>query len=188
MIMPTNWTAGADGGGPEPDGALTGVLDAISGLCAELAGVLAHRGSQVLNPITIDSLATVIGGAAGIVNGLAAELAEIRGALEQEAYAASRYGVKIGVDGQPPPVLAGSQADAAAISEQHWALAYKKVFDQAEAEARQASQRAASQLMDLSAAIGGQAGHTPGGGGGSGEDASRNGRTAAGRSAEAKMS
>jgi hypothetical protein len=162
--MPANRTAGVDDGGPEPGGALTRVIDAISGLCAELAAVLAHRGGQVQDPVTVDSLATVIGRAARIVNGLAAELAEIQNALQQEAHTASRYGVKIGVDGQPPPVLAGLPADAAARSEQHWALTYKKAFEQAKAEARQARQRAASQLMDLSATIGGgQVAHWPSG-------------------------
>jgi hypothetical protein len=171
--MPANRTAGVGGGGPEPDRAPTRVLGVISSLCAELAAVIAHRGSQAQDPVTVDSLATVIGRAAGIVNGLAAELAEIQNALEQEAHTASRYGVKIGIDGQPPPVLAGLQADAAARSEQHWALTYQKVFEQARAEARRARQRAASQLMDLSATIGaGQVAHWPSGAGGSSESAS----------------
>ncbi len=173
--MPANRTAGVDDGGPEPDAALTGALDAISALCAELAAVVARRGSQVRRPSTVDSLATVIGCAAGIVNGLAAELAEIQNALEQAAHTASRYGVKIGIDGQPPPVLPGPQADAAAMSEQHWALAYQKVFEQAEAEEGQARARAASRLMDLAVTMGGQVAHGPSGAGGSSEGASSNG-------------
>lgn len=173
--MPANRTAGVDDGGPEPDAALTGALDAISALCAELAAVVARRGSQVRRPSTVDSLATVIGCAAGIVNGLAAELAEIQNALEQAAHTASRYGVKIGIDGQPPPVLPGPQADAAAMSEQHWALAYQKVFEQAEAEEGQARARAASRLMDLAVTMGGQVAHGPSGAGGSSEGPSSNG-------------
>jgi hypothetical protein len=178
--MPANRTAGVDDGGPEPDGALTGALDAISGLCAELAAVVARRGSQVQHPSTMDSLATVIDCAAGIVNGLAAELAEIQNALEQAAHTASRYGVKIGIDGQPPPVLPGPQADAAAMSEQHWALAYQKVFEQAKAEDGQARARAARQLMDLAATIGGQVPHWASGAGGADEGASRNGASSTG--------
>lgn len=116
-----------------------------------------------------DTLAAVLGQAEDIVDRLAAELAEIQDALEQEAYTASRYGVKIGIDGRPPPVLAGPPADAAAMSERHWTLAYQQAFERAMVAARQANQRAASQLMDLSARIGGPAGHSPSGDGGSRE-------------------
>ncbi len=54
--------------------------------------------------ITAEALATVVVQAAAIIDGLAVELAAIENALEEEAYVASRYGVTIGTDGQPPPV------------------------------------------------------------------------------------
>jgi len=137
----TGGVAGIHGGSPELDGALTSVLDAISGLRAP----------------TTEPTAAVIGQASSILDELAAELAAIHDALEQQAHTASRYGVKIGTDGRPPPVLAGSPADAAAASERHWALAYQRAYEQAMAEARQARQHAASQLTDLSVSIGGLA-------------------------------
>ena len=84
----------------------------------------------------------LIGRAAGIISGLAAELAVIKNALEEQAYAVSRYGVNIGTDGRPPPVTGGPAADAATASERYWALAYRQLYDQA-------MQQATRQLMEL---------------------------------------
>ncbi len=99
------------------------------------------------------ALATTLYGcmpeAAGIIDGLAAELAKVENALEEKAYVASRYGVKIGTDGRPPPVSAGPAADVTAASEQHWALVYRQVYEQAMVQVRHARQQAARQLMDL---------------------------------------
>src|SRR5580658_6037823 len=89
--------------------------------------------------------AQLIGRAAGIIGGLAAELAVIKNALEEQAYAASRYGVNIGTDGRPPPVTGGPAADATTASESYWALAYRQHYDQAMAAAQQAKQQAARQ-------------------------------------------
>ncbi len=99
------------------------------------------------------TLATTLYGcvpeAAGIIDGLAAELAKFENALEEKAYVASRYGVKIGMDRRPPPVCAGPAADATAASEQYWALVYRQGYEQATVQVRHARQQAARQLMDL---------------------------------------
>lgn len=147
MVRPANGPAAVDDDGPEPDGALTHVLKAIGGLMAAFTAAW-QRGS-----ITSDALAALIGQAANIVDDLAAELAAIHDGLEEQAHTASRYGVKIGADGRPPPVPAGWSADAAEASERHWALAYKQAFEHAMTAARQARQRAASRLTDMYAAI-----------------------------------
>jgi Family of unknown function (DUF6317) len=103
--------------------------------------------------ITADALAAVIARAASIVADLAAELAGIQNALEEEAYTASRYDVRIGTDGHPPPVPDRPPADVAAASERYWALAYQQAFELATAKARQARQQAVLRLMDLYATI-----------------------------------
>jgi uncharacterized protein YukE len=103
--------------------------------------------------ITADALAAGIARAASIVADLAAGLAAVQNALEEEAYTASRYGVRIGTDGRPPPVPDRPPADVTAASKRYWALAYRRAFEQAMAKARQARQRAAIQLMDLYAGI-----------------------------------
>jgi hypothetical protein len=95
---------------------------------------------------TAQALAAVIVQTAAIVDGLAAELAVIENALEEEAYIASRYGVKIGTDGQPPPVPTGPQAD---LSERHWIVAYKLAHERAMADAQQACCHAGRQLTHL---------------------------------------
>ncbi len=175
--------AAADGGSEEFGGALTQVLEAIGG--CDLA--------------TVDAVAVMMGQAAGIVDSLAAELAAIQAGLDAEAHTASRYGVTIGTDGQPPPLPDG--APAAAASVRHWALAYRHAFELAGIQARQARLRAARQLTDLCATIdqrhvlaasasvaGRDDSYWPNGAGGSSEGSSRNEMNAAGRSAEAKMS
>ncbi|MGH3153788.1 MAG: hypothetical protein ACRDOB_24070, partial [Streptosporangiaceae bacterium] len=98
------------------------------------------------------AVAVLMGQAAGIVDGLAAELAAIRAGLDAQAHTAARYGVTIGTDGQPPPLPDRAAADAAA-SVRHWALAYRHAFELALAQARQAKLRAARQLTDLRATI-----------------------------------
>jgi hypothetical protein len=129
--------AGADGGSEEFGGALTLVLEAIGG--CDLA--------------TVDAVAVLMSQAAGIVDGLAAELAAIQAGLDAQAHTAARYGVTIGSDGQPPPVTRGSPAGTAAASVSHWTLAYRHAFDLARAQARQARLSAARQLTDLCATI-----------------------------------
>lgn len=98
-------------------------------------------------------LAVVLARAAAIVDGLAAELAGIESALEEEAYTAARYGVKIGTDGRPPPVPRGPYASAAEASEQHWAIAYRRAYERAMADAEEARKRAAGQLAGLLATM-----------------------------------
>ncbi len=95
---------------------------------------------------TAAALASVIVQTAATIDGLAVELASIENALEEEAYLASRYGVTIGTDGQPPPIPAAPRAD---LSGEHWTVAYKLAHERAMADARQARQQAACQLNHL---------------------------------------
>lgn len=96
--------------------------------------------------VTAEALAAVIVQTAAIVDGLAVELAAIENALEEEAHIASRYGVMIGTDGQPPPVPAGPHTES---SERHWVVAYKIAHDRAMEDAQRARCHAARQLADL---------------------------------------
>jgi hypothetical protein len=96
--------------------------------------------------VTAEALAAVIVQTAAIVDGLAVELAAIENALEEEAYIASRYGVMIGTDGQPPPVPAGPDTES---SGRHWVVAYKLAHDRAMADAQRTRCHAARQLADL---------------------------------------
>jgi hypothetical protein len=140
---------------------LTGGDQGWLGPAAEAFSVAWDRDS-----VTADALAVLIGRAASIVDALAVELATIENALEEQAHAAARYGVKIGTDGRPPPVFADPPADppadpaadpaasAAAASERHWALSYRQEYEQARADAQQARQGAAIKLMDLCTMIG----------------------------------
>lgn len=159
-IVPANGVAGADGGSPELDRALTSVFDAISGLRAQAAEPAAAPPGD---STAAEAAAVMVVQAASILDQLAAELAAIHDTLDEQAHSAARYGVKIGTDGRPPPVLAGPPSDAAAASERHWALAYQQAFERAMAEARQARQHAASQLTDLAARIGAPVALRPGG-------------------------
>jgi len=129
--------AGADGGSEEFGGALTQVLEAIGG--CDLA--------------TVDAVAVLMSQAAGILDGLAAELAAIQAGLDAQAHTAARYGVTIGTDGQPPPLPDRAAANDATASIRHWALAYRHAFELARAQARQARLSAARRLTDLCAAI-----------------------------------
>ncbi|GEM_PF-4697083 len=113
-------------GDAELDRALSQVRDSITGLRSQLSAIVAA--------------------AAAIVETLTAELAAIGDALEDEAYLASRYGVRIGTDGQPPPVAGGPLADA---STRHWARAYRQAYDRAMADAQRARHRAAAELIAL---------------------------------------
>jgi hypothetical protein len=128
-------------------GGLRTLATELFGFAAEMSAA-AHQ-----DPMTAEALAAVIGQTASIVDGLAVDLAMIQSTLEDEAYVVSRYGVTIGTDGRPPPVSAGPAADAAAASAQHWALAYRQVYEQAMAAAQQARQYAASQLTALFAQL-----------------------------------
>jgi hypothetical protein len=92
------------------------------------------------------AIAAVIVQTAAVIDGLAVELAAIENALEEEAYVASRYGVRIGTDGQPPPVPPGPHAD---VSERHWIVAYKLAHERAMADAQQARRQAARQITRL---------------------------------------
>ncbi|MBV9207436.1 MAG: hypothetical protein JO037_19010 [Actinobacteria bacterium] len=109
------------------------------------------------------ALAGVLGEMACIVDGLAADLARIGSALTEAAYTASRYGVNIGADGRPPPVPCGPPASAAAASERHWALSYRRAWERAAADAQHAGQRAVSQLTDLCARTEAPAANSSGG-------------------------
>jgi len=129
-------------------GGLHALASALSGFAAEMS---AARHSD---PVTAATLAAVIGQTAGILDVLAVDLARIQSALADEAYVASRYGVTIGTDGRPPPVLAPPAANAIAASAQHWALAYRQFHEQAMAQAQQARQHAATQLTALFAQLG----------------------------------
>jgi uncharacterized protein YukE len=93
----------------------------------------------------VEALALVIGQTADVVDDLAVELAMIEKTLEDDAYIAARYGVRIGADGRPPPV----PGDAATASEQHWARTYRQAYDRAIADAQQARDQAAGRLRDL---------------------------------------
>ena len=93
-----------------------------------------------------EELAALITQTAAIVDGLAVELAVIENALEEEAYVASRYGAKIGTDGQPPPAPAGLQAGT---SERHWVVAYKLAHERAMADAQRARRQAARRLTHV---------------------------------------
>lgn len=96
--------------------------------------------------ITAEALATVVVQAAAIIDGLAVELAAIENALEEEAYVASRYGVTIGTDGQPPPVSPEPDVD---LSGRHWLVVYKLAHERAMADVRQVRQQAVRQLTRL---------------------------------------
>jgi hypothetical protein len=96
--------------------------------------------------VTAEALAAVVVQAAAIIDGLAVDLAAIENALEEEAYVASRYGVTIGTDGQPPPVPPEPDAD---LSGRHWLLAYKLAHERAMADVRQVRQQAVRQLTRL---------------------------------------
>jgi hypothetical protein len=153
--VPLSWAGGGIGTAPGRGGAvMTGKPDEQGqnfdpDFDTALAQVLEAIGAQPDRPG--EHLA---GLAASVVDGLAADLARIESALADAAHAASRYGVTIGTDGRPPPVPAGPAADASAASQQHWALAYRQAYERAMAEAKQARQHAASQLMALHAGTG----------------------------------
>lgn len=132
-IMPAGGPASVDGGDPELDQALTRILELIGSLHAQLA-------------VTAEVLAAVVVQAAAIIDGLAVDLAAIENALEEEAYVASRYGVTIGTDGQPPPVPPEPDID---LSGRHWLLAYKLAHERAMADVQQARQQAVRQLTRL---------------------------------------
>jgi hypothetical protein len=115
----------------------------VSGLPPAVS-VLASSWRQ--ESVTAQALAAVIVQAAAIIDGLAVQLAAIENALEEEAYVASRYGVKVGTDGQPPPLPGGPEAN---VSERHWTVAYKLAHERAMADAKQARRQAARQLTHL---------------------------------------
>jgi len=96
--------------------------------------------------MTAEALAAVVVQAAAIIDGLAAEIAAIENALEEEAYVASRYGVTIGTDGQPPPVPPEPDID---LSVRHWTIAYRLAHERAMADVQQARQQAVRQLTRL---------------------------------------
>lgn len=101
----------------------------------------------------VEALALVIGQTADVVDDLAVRLATIEKTLEDEAYVAARYGVRIGADGRPPPVPGGPPGDAATATERHcvnkyWARTYRQAYDRAIADAQQARDQAAGHLWD----------------------------------------
>jgi uncharacterized protein YukE len=99
--------------------------------------------------VTAQALAVVAGETGSIIDALAATLAGIESALEEQAYATAKHGVPVGPDGQPAPVPEGPPATPAGASYQQWALAYQQVHQQAMADADHARTEAASQLMSL---------------------------------------
>ncbi len=107
--------------------------------------------SQLTDPA--GSLAGVIRRAASIIDDLAAGLTRIENDLEDQAHTASRYGVRIGTDRRPPPVVAVPSAESGAVSEQHWTLTYQRAYAQAAADAQRARQQAAGRLTDLHATL-----------------------------------
>ncbi len=141
---------------------ITGVTTALNQEVSQLAGgdhgwrgpaASAFTAAWRQDAVAADTLAVAIAQTAAVVDGLAVRLATIQKALEEQAYAAARYGVMIGTDGRPPPVPGGPPASAAAASERHWARAYRQAHEQAMADARQARQQAASTLRNLSRVI-----------------------------------
>jgi hypothetical protein len=114
---------------------------------------LDRQESQRADPARSDALAAVIRRAARIVEDLAAGLTRIENDLEDQAHTAARYGVRIGTDLRPPPAVAVPSASAGAASEQHWALAYQRVYAQATADGQRARQQAARQLEELHATL-----------------------------------
>jgi hypothetical protein len=140
-LMPAEDWVGRDIGG------LRALASTLSGFAAQM------RAARHSDPVTAAALAAVIGQTAGILDVLAVDLAKIQSALNDEAYVASRYGVTIGTDGRPPPVSARPAADAVAASARNWALAYRQFYELAMARARQARQRAATQLTILFAQL-----------------------------------
>jgi hypothetical protein len=98
-------------------------------------------------------LAAVVYQAASVVDDLAAELARIDGALDDQAHTASRYGVGIGIDRRPPPAFAGPPADSGSASQQYWTLAYQEAYAQATADVHRARQQAARRLAELYASL-----------------------------------
>jgi hypothetical protein len=181
-----------------------------------LAATLYGQAGQLADRATAGPLVAVICTVAVIVDNLASALARIENALEDQAHTASRYGVRIGTDRLPPPAWRVPPGDAAAASELHWTLGYQRAHAQAMADAQRARQQAARRLAELhatlapprqsprppaatagltigqfltglSGALAGPA-HSPNGGAGSSEGASRNGMTTAGRPGAPNMS
>jgi hypothetical protein len=105
------------------------------------------------DPATTGPLAAVIRRAASVIDDLAAGLTRIEKDLDDQAHTVSRYGVRIGTDRRPPPVVAVPPAEAGLASEQHWALTYQRAYAQATAEAQQARRQAARQLAELHATL-----------------------------------
>ena len=98
---------------------------------------------------TAGALAEVTRAAGSIADALATALATIENALEEQAYAASRYGVRAGPDGPPAPAMAGPMPTPAGAQLQRQALAYQQVYRQAMADAASARAQAASELLSL---------------------------------------
>jgi hypothetical protein len=113
---------------------ITDVMATLDRQVAQLAPAgSAFASSRHRDSATAVALAAVIVQTAAVIDGLEVELAAIEKALEEEAYVASRYGVEIGTDGQPPPVPSGPHAD---LSERHWLVAYKLSHQRAMADAQ----------------------------------------------------
>ena len=141
---------------------VTGVTAALNREVSQLAGgdegwrgpvASAFAAAWRRDAAAVEALAQVIGQTADVVDDLAVELAVIEKKLEEEAHVAGRYGVRIGVDGRPPPAPGGQPGDAAEASERHWARTYRRAYDRAIADAQQARDQAAGRLRDLYATI-----------------------------------
>jgi hypothetical protein len=146
-----DWVGGDIGGLRALATALYGFVPQITGMHAALD----QRPTRLTDGDDdwAQALAAVIGQAAGIIGGLAAELAAIENALEEQAHAVSRYDVNIGTDGRPPPVSTGPAVDATTASKRHWVLVYRQRYDQAMTAAQQARKQATRQLRELYPAV-----------------------------------
>jgi uncharacterized protein YukE len=90
---------------------------------------------------TAAALEDYVTGVARVIDGLAAELAQIENALEDDAYDVSGHGVRIGTD--------GSVQGYNGLQALEWATSYTKVLEQAQSEAARAREAAARQLYSL---------------------------------------
>jgi len=142
------------GYGPEITGVTTTLNQEVSQLTGGGQGwrgpaASAFSAAWCQDAAAVEALALVIGQAADVVDDLAVGLAMIEKMLEDEAYVAARYGVRIGADGRPPPGPGGPPGDATTASEQHWARTYRQAYDRAIADAQQARDQAAGRLRVL---------------------------------------
>jgi uncharacterized protein YukE len=93
---------------------------------------------QAMTAVALEEYVTAV---AQVIDGLAVELSQVENALEQQAYAVSKHGVRIGAG--------GNVEGYSGVQGLEWAEAYLKVREQALSEATGARQAAAQQLYSL---------------------------------------